>query len=42
MKNIITKFTKWILTEGDHACHVEGCHLIDSEPDLGCHIGCHN
>jgi len=43
MSKIITKFTKWLLTEGDHACHIEGCHTdeLESSDGSGCHNNCH-
>jgi len=38
MNKIITKFTKWLLTEGDHACHTEGCHKEDqNNSNNSCH-----
>jgi hypothetical protein len=41
MNKIITKFTKWLLTEGDHACHtegdVEGCHKNQNNSNNSCH-----
>ena len=39
MNKVITKFAKWLLTEGDHACHAEGCHT--NKIDDACHKPSH-